>query len=150
MVGPGDVSDGESGYRPADSPRAGAHALAVDLSGNVHVAGQAWSDETLGDVVVVKYSSDLPAFVRGDCDGNGRLAITDAISLLMYLYAGEREPPCLSACDSNGDGSPGGFQADAIHILLHLFLAGPAPPRPYPRCGTDPADRLGCRTATRC
>jgi hypothetical protein len=51
--------------------------------------------------------------------------------------------PCLDAGDGNDDGTLD--ITDAIFILAHLFLGGPAPPRPYPEPGDDPTpDALGC------
>jgi hypothetical protein len=140
----------EGRYRPDDSPRAWARSMAVDRFGNVLVAGQAWSDATSNDAIILKYSTDLTSFVRGDCDGNGKVAMADPISLLRTLFAGAGEPPCLSACDANGDGDPRGFLSDAIYLLHYLFLRGEPPPPPFPACEGDSAGALGCRTFTSC
>ena len=43
-------------------------------------------------------------FVRGDCDSDGELNITDGIAVLGFLFLGGNEPPCLEAC--NPDDGP--------------------------------------------
>lgn len=50
------------------------------------------------------------------------------------LFRGTRAPPCLAACDANGQG---GLQAvtDAIYLLRYVFLGGPPPAPPFPQCG---------------
>jgi ubiquinone/menaquinone biosynthesis C-methylase UbiE len=43
-------------------------------------------------------------FVRGDCNGDATLDISDAIFNLLYLSAGGYASACPEACDSHGDG----------------------------------------------
>jgi len=87
-------------------------------------------------------------FVRGDCNGDGRVAgqVADAVFLLNYNFLGGKPPVCLAACDANGDGRATGQVADAIYILQYNFLGGPPMPLPYPDCGlgTDLDVALGC------
>jgi hypothetical protein len=96
----------------------------------------------------VIYGSREAMFLRGDCDGNGRIAgeVSDAIRLLSYNYLGGEEPPCLAACDADGDGTVAGLVTDAIFLLTHNFLGGPGPMEPFPGCGVGtPSDEaLGC------
>lgn len=95
-----------------------------------------------------------PRFVRGDTDADGKINLTDAVSVLNYLFVGGREPSCFDAADSDDNGQ---LQlTDAVRLLGWLFLGNAAPPAPspssgtYPQtdCGTDPetepADPLGC------
>ena len=84
---------------------------------------------------------ELP-FIRGDCNNDGSQDVSDAISLLGYLFQGSAVPPCLKACDVNGDGVPD--LSDAVYSLTFLFPGGPPPPPPYPDCADDPDIRLGC------
>jgi hypothetical protein len=82
-------------------------------------------------------------FVRGDSDGNGKLAITDAVVSLQYLFQGGTRPSCPDAADATDDGKLD--LTDPIYTLNHLFLGGPALPAPYPERGTDPtADDIEC------
>lgn len=69
--------------------------------------------------------------------------ITDAVSVLAFLFTGGVEPGCKDAADANDDGSLN--ITDAIFVLGHLFLGGAEPPAPGSRgCGADPtADQLG-------
>ncbi len=75
--------------------------------------------------------------------------VTDALFTLQFNFLGGATPPCLAACDSNGDGSVIGTVTDALYTLQHNFLDGPAPVAPFPVCGprelvTDAG--LGCET----
>jgi hypothetical protein len=79
-------------------------------------------------------------FIRGDCDGSGDLRnpIADAIALLGWSFLGNPEPPCLAACDANGDNDVRTNPiADAVYILQFWFSGTAAPPAPYPDCGND-------------
>jgi DNA-binding beta-propeller fold protein YncE len=77
-----------------------------------------------------------PRLLRGDCDGDGRLDLTDAVFTLNWLFHGGRRPPCEAACDASGEGTLN--VTDPIRILRFLFLGGP-PPGNYPECEAAPA-----------
>jgi len=85
----------------------------------------------------------LPAFVRGDANGDSFVDLSDPIATLLHLFSGEDEPPCLDAADANDSGTLD--LSDAIAVLAHLFLdGGPLPPPNAP--GADPTpDGLDCR-----
>jgi hypothetical protein len=56
-------------------------------------------------------------------------------------------PGCVAVTNSNGDGCTD--ISDAVYLLGHLFLGGPAPVAPFPDCGPGllPVDQtLGCQT----
>ena len=93
--------------------------------------------------------SDLRAvdFLRGDVDGSGRIAVSDAIRILLHLFQGDAAAvPCADAADADDSGAID--LADAVHLLSVLFLGGPAPAPPFPACGEDPTeDALGCDQA---
>jgi hypothetical protein len=82
-------------------------------------------------------------FRRGDVDGNVAGEITDAISLLSFLYLGGAALDCPDAADVDDNGAL--EITDAINILSFLFLGGSAPADPGPfACGPDPTlDSLG-------
>jgi hypothetical protein len=84
-------------------------------------------------------------FLRGDVDGSGRLAVSDAIRILVHLFRGDPAAvPCADAADADDSGAID--LADAVH--LRLFLGGPVPAAPFPACGEDPTqDGLGCEEA---
>ncbi len=85
-------------------------------------------------------------FRRGDVDANSVVEISDAITLLNYLFRGEREPQCIDAADANDSGSIN--VTDAITILLNLFR-GTSLPEPRANCDEDPtADTISCLQST--
>jgi len=72
---------------------------------------------------------------RGDCDGAGDgMTVTDAVVLVNFNFLGRAMPPCLAACDVNGDGVVRGVLTDAIYHLSFLFRGGPPPVSPFPGC----------------
>lgn len=82
-------------------------------------------------------------FNRGDANGSGGVDISDATSILMYLFAGTVNPECLEACDTNNDAVID--ISDAVALLGYLFLGYAPPAAPGPStspCGADP-DPLG-------
>ena len=75
-------------------------------------------------------------FVRSDANADSSVDISDVLTVLFYLFAGNVTPPCVDALDADDSGL---IQVkDAIFILDFLFRNGPAPPLPYPEPGTDP------------
>jgi hypothetical protein len=95
-------------------------------------------------------------FHRGDPSGDGGTDLSDAVSLLDFLFTAGPAPGCLESADADNDGQVD--LSDPIALLNFLFLAGapPAPPGPAPLpCGPDPdsqgspGDR-GCRTYAAC
>ena len=86
-------------------------------------------------------------FLIADCDGSGRLDLTDAIFGLNRLFQSGSNSPCEAACDANLDGS---FDiSDAVFTLNHLFLGGNAPGREYPGCSPTTIDQECTRTTCR-
>jgi VWA domain-containing protein len=89
-------------------------------------------------------SSAADSFVRGDVDQSSRLDVSDAVSVLRFLFAGERQ---LVTCDDAADADDSGAidASDAVFLLGALFRGGPMPSGPFPACGEDPTeDALGC------
>lgn len=87
-------------------------------------------------------------FHRGDPSGDGRVAIGDAVGLILFLFLLGPSPGCIEAGDADDSGRLD--TTDPIIILRWLFLGGsaPAPPGPPPApCGPDPdaaGGGLGC------
>ena len=81
-------------------------------------------------------------FLRGDCNEDGDLDITDAIFGLTYLFVGGETPSCIEACNTNRDGDHD--LTDAIYLLYFLFTGGEAPPAPWPVCAVEPTLIVGC------
>jgi hypothetical protein len=101
-------------------------------------------------------SGERPLFHRGDVDASGDLQLTDAVSLLGYLFLGGEAPRCAEAADSDNSGVVD--ITDALTILNYLFMGGLAPAPPGPPgapCGTDPDEPgspgdLGCEEYPAC
>ena len=90
-------------------------------------------------------------FVRGDCNDDGKVDLSDAVCILNGLFAGGGAPGCLAATNTNGDDAAN--IADATYLLNFLFAGGPAPVAPFPDCGPGmlPADdQLGCENPPNC
>src|SRR5262249_581869 len=53
-------------------------------------------------------------FLRGDANDDGRVSISDAHYISLWLYGGGPPPPCIKAADANDDGkvSLGGLEGD--------------------------------------
>lgn len=91
-----------------------------------------------------------PTFRRGDCNGDGAVDLSDAISTLSSLFLGSGDTPCEDACDANDDGRTD--ISDPIATLGMLFLGEAAlPPPGVSDCGVDPtADEAGCAQYAEC
>lgn len=122
-------------------------AISGAMPGDTICLDLALHNATLEQCCEVTVCLDVPScgttFVRGDCNADGSIDISDAITMLSILFSGAGPAPCDDACDANDDGS---FNiGDAIFLLTTLFSSGAPPPPPNPNCGADPTvDPLGC------
>ena len=82
-------------------------------------------------------------FVRGDANGDRKLNVTDAVTILRTLFAGVRAVECEDHGDVDDNGS---LQVtDAIRLLAYLFRSGPSPAAPFPNAGRDQTpDEFAC------
>ena len=89
-------------------------------------------------------------FRRGDCNGSGAKDISDAITVLGFLFTGGQQPPCEKACDTNDDSNLD--VSDGISLLTVLFVnANQEVPPPWEACGLDPTgDDLTCGSFDSC
>lgn len=84
-------------------------------------------------------------FIRGDCNDDGTVDLSDPVFNLEHQFLGRYDPDCLAALDTNADGAVD--LSDPIYNLEHQFLGRPAPLAPYPDCGPEslpPARALPC------
>jgi len=65
------------------------------------------------------------AILRGDANESGVIDLSDAVFILLFLYAEGENPVCTDAADVNRDGKVD--IADAVALLSYLFAGGPAP-----------------------
>lgn len=87
-----------------------------------------------------EYLAAVRAFVRGETNLDGSLDIADAVTVLLYLFAGSVSTTCPDRFDANDDGQT--LVSDAVYLIQYLFRGGPAPPAPYPEEGLDPTADL--------
>ena len=80
--------------------------------------------------------TNQPTFIRGDANGDGVVDISDVVTILLYLYRGQKVP-VLDTCDVNDDGQVN--VTDAIALANHLLQGGRPPAPPYPDPGSDPS-----------
>ncbi|MBN1419854.1 MAG: dockerin type I repeat-containing protein [Planctomycetes bacterium] len=77
-------------------------------------------------------------FLRGDCNADGDLNISDPVYSLAYQFADGPAPACVKTADVNDDGILD--LGDPVFMLNYLFASGTVPPPPLTACGPDPTD----------
>ena len=81
-------------------------------------------------------------FIRGDANLDASWSVSDAITILNQLFAGEPQR-CAKASDVDDDGRL--TITDPIFFLRHMFFGGLVIPQPSFTCGIDPTpDSLSC------
>jgi hypothetical protein len=102
------------------------------------------------DVGAHERCEDLPPFFRrGDANSDGGEDISDAVAILLHLFAGGAEPACMKSADADDDGTV--VVTDAVFLLDYLFQGGDPPPAPLGSCGLDAtADSLACEAHPAC
>ncbi len=119
----------------------------------VTVQGVSKSPHWLTDGWIKSAAKEHP-FHRGDVDGDGRVNVTDALSILTYLFRRGPAPACRESADFND--VEGINVTDAISLLQWLFAGAPPPASPGPPpgpCGPDRPDspsNLGCLDYSQC
>lgn len=93
---------------------------------------------------------ECESFVRGDCNADGAVDLSDAITLLDFSFSGGDAPSCERACDVNNDTSLD--IGDAVSALNYSFAGGAAPAAPFPNCGVElaPTGSLTCDSFSAC
>jgi hypothetical protein len=82
-------------------------------------------------------------FRRGDANVDGKVSVSDSLTIRRFLFNCGEPPPCLDAADANDDDHIN--LTDMIVILNSAFLEGAPPPPPFPEIGPDPTtDSLSC------
>lgn len=121
----------------------------ADCNGNLIPDSCDIADGTEADVNGNGVPDSCETFVRGDCNVDGAVDLSDVIRLLDYSFSGAASPDCDLACDANADDSLD--IGDAIFSLNFQFVGGAAPAAPFPDCGMQsPLGTLGCASFTAC
>ncbi len=82
-------------------------------------------------------------FRRGNCNGDLRVDLSDAVTVLFYLFASAPAPECLDGCDTTGNEAVD--IGDALGILNYLFRGGTIPSPSPTEC--LPARDGGCEVS---
>ncbi|MBI4605533.1 MAG: hypothetical protein HY721_26510 [Planctomycetes bacterium] len=134
------VSGGQAVLWEHESPRSignlpcfvGAEAAAINESGQI-----------VGFTSCVDCLVGVVLFRRADTNGDDRHDVSDAVTILSFLFLRVGNPACPDVLDANDDGAID--ISDGIGLLSYLFLGGFAPPTPFSACGEDPTrDGLRC------
>ncbi len=75
-------------------------------------------------------------FIRGDIESDRNIQITDAMTILGFLFTGD---PGIVVCEDVADVDDSGKLdiTDPIYLLSYLFLGRAPPPAPFPCLGFD-------------
>ncbi len=76
-----------------------------------------------GDPALVREGTS--PFARGDCNGDGTIALSDVVYLINYLYRNDEPPHPMEAGDCNCDGVVD--LGDVVYLISYLFRDGPPP-----------------------
>lgn len=120
--------------------------------GSFQIDSIAFSGKLLVDLSAIEVVSMETSFIRGDANGSGGIDLSDAITILGYLFGNPDDagkvtvPKCFDAADGNDDEKID--LSDAIKVLDYLFGSNELLPLPGPTaCGTDETtdpDNLDC------
>lgn len=87
-----------------------------------------------------------PTVLRGDCNQDLGVDLSDAVTALGHLFLGEAVD-CVKACDADDTGVLD--LSDAVYQLQYLFLGGSPLPPPFPECAPDTTeDTLTCERSS--
>lgn len=133
---------------PSTSAKPRFPALAdFDRDGDIDIASVQYGMST---VVIFENQCSLgQTFMRGDPNADGDADLSDAVTILIYLFGPDNPITCFDSADVNDDG--GVDLADAIALLAYMFSNGDTPPLPFEACGTDESeDDLDCESFEPC
>ena len=108
----------------------------IDNDGDEFVDGHDMDCANPPPVVIPGLAPLFVFFIRGDANGDGRVDIIDALTLIRFVAGDERGTGCIEALNTNRDG--GVDVTDALPLLRWIFLDGPPLPYPFPACGSFP------------
>jgi hypothetical protein len=134
---------------PGPNVTRGARLLvAARADGALALAGTSAGSGGVDDILTLMLADRVPApaeadFLRGDANGDLRLAITDVLVTLNYLFLDGAPPACLDAADADDSGRLN--ITDPAAMLGWLFLESAPLPPPLEAPGPDPTpDALVC------
>ncbi|MEM7164221.1 MAG: dockerin type I repeat-containing protein [Planctomycetota bacterium] len=108
------------------------------------VTNPAGTQPSVDVTVTITAAAAADQFMRGDANADNSCNISDAVTLLSYMFAAGAAPSCLDAGDVNDDGSI--TIADPVSLLGALFGGGNPP---VEVCAVDlTPDSLDCVSST--
>ena len=120
----------------SDDGTQGASYLLFKTSGNWVRARDFFSSPDfsyLHMAVTAESTNPSSVFLRGDCNDDGILDISDAVCVLDWLFLGAESPNCVAGTNANGDEAVD--LSDPVRLLNFLFAGGSPPEAPFPACG---------------
>ncbi len=99
------------------------------------------------NTLMVFASPGTGPFIRGEANGDGKVDLSDGVSILNFLFTGGATPKCMAAADGNGDGKVD--LSDGVFVLNFLFTGGAAPIAPFPSAAFSQSGKdalIGCLT----
>jgi hypothetical protein len=116
--------------------RDGLTGTGYPVNNNVSVGSSSYVP-TLGECRFEAFEAPTAAFIRGDANDDAKVDLSDAITILEWLFAGGHRPECPESADGNSDGRHD--ISDAMWLVGWQFLGREPPGAPFPACGVDPA-----------
>ena len=102
-----------------------AKALAIDNSGNIYVTGSSIGSYPNYDYATVKYVQFACVAKPGDATGDGKILLTDVVTIINFLFRGAPAPVPFCREDANANGEI--KLSDIVYLINFLFKSGPAP-----------------------
>ena len=146
-----DVIDPERGFAQSSFARlelaGAAGGSMIFLSAKAGAAGFEPGSGLAGGALLASYGNYVDVsglslftpelfFLRGDSNHDSQVDISDAVSIISYLFLDGLAPQPGQAADTNADGALD--LADAVYLLNFLYRGGPQPPAPFPQTGPSP------------
>jgi hypothetical protein len=78
-----------------------------------------------GALTASQIQQEFAGFVCGDASGDATVDISDAVSLIAYIFSGGPAPSPLDAGDANCDSTVD--ISDVVYLIAYIFSGGPAP-----------------------
>ena len=106
---------------------------------------------TFDNLVIEADEFRLTAFVRGDCNDDSVVDMSDVVCILGWLFRGSPATVCEVALAVGAQGQVD--LGDALLLLMYLFQGLEPPRAPFPECGlTENCSDflLGCENPTSC
>ena len=130
-------------------PRRGGECFGVDRDEDGFFDGDE-IDAGTSPVDPTSFPVEEPQFLRGDCNDDGNIDISDGVASLAALFLGQGTLDCSDACDANDDGRV--HISDALRTFGYLFLGLAEIPAPgTSECGIDPTENaLSCESYQNC